>query len=82
MKTCKYDFTRAGVKMFANDSYDLIFSALEEKNEYFNISELDIKITIGNLEIEIPCLAHDVEAFFDALADVAIIHEEEEEVYQ
>ena len=78
MKTCKYAFTRAGVKEFADDSYDLIFSALEEKNEDFTMDDLDIKITIGNLEIDIPNLAHDVEAFFLALDEVVKVHEEEE----
>ena len=78
MKTCKYAFTRAGVKALEHDSLNLIFSALEEENKDFDISELDFKITIGNLVTEIPCLSHNFEAFFDALAEVAKIHEEEE----
>ena len=78
MKTCKYAFTRAGVKALEHDSLNLIFSALEGENKDFDISELDFKITIGNLVTEIPCLSHNFEAFFDALAEVAKIHEEEE----
>ena len=77
MKTCKYAFTRAGVKALEHDSLNLIFSALEGENKDFDISELDFKITIGNLVTEIPCLSHNFEAFFDALAEVAKIHEEE-----
>ena len=78
MKTCKYAFTRAGVKALEHDSLNLIFSTLEGENKDFDISELDFKITIGNLVTEIPCLSHNFEAFFDALAEVAKIHEEEE----
>ena len=77
MKTCKYTFTRAGVKALEHDSLNLIFSALEGENKDFDISELDFKITIGNLETEIPCLAHNFEALFWALDKVAEIHEEE-----
>ena len=78
MKTCKYTFSRAGVKALEHDSLNLIFSALDGENKDFHISELNFKLTIGNLETEIPCLAHNFEAFFDALAEVAKIHEEEE----
>ena len=78
MKKCKYTFSRAGVKALEHDSLNLIFSALDGENKDFHISELNFKITIGNLETEIPCLAHNFEAFFDALAEVAKIHEEEE----
>ena len=78
MKNCKYAFTRAGVKALEQDSLNLIFSALAGENEDFDISELDFKITIGNLETEIPCHADNFEAFFEALAEVARVHEEEE----
>lgn len=78
MKKCKYTFSRAGVKALENDSLTLISSALDGENKDFDISELNFKITIGNLETEIPCLAHNFEAFFDALAEVAKNHEEEE----
>lgn len=78
MKTCRYTFTRAGVKALEHDSLNLIFSVLDGENKDFDISELDFKITIGNLETEIPCLAHNFEAFFEALAEVARNHEEEE----
>jgi hypothetical protein len=77
MKKCKYAFTRAGVKALEHDSLDLILSALDGENKDFDISELNFKITIGNLETEIPCLAHNFEAFFDALAEVARVDEEE-----
>ena len=77
MKKCKYAFTCAGVKALENDSLNLIFSALDGENEDFDISELNFKITIGNLETEIPCFAHNFEAFFEALAEVAKVHEEE-----
>ena len=77
MQKCKYAFTRAGVKALEHDSLDLILSALDGENKDFDISELDFKITIGNLQTEIPCLAHNFEAFFEALAEVARIDEEE-----
>lgn len=77
MKKCKYAFTRAGVKALEHDSLDLILSALDGENKDFDISELNFKITIGNLETEIPCLAHNFEAFFEALAEVARVDEEE-----
>ena len=78
MKKCKYAFTRAGVKALEYDSLDLISSALDGENKDFDISELNFKITIGNLETEIPCFAHNFEAFFYALEEVARVHEEEE----
>lgn len=77
MKKCKYAFTRAGVKAFEHDSLDLILSTLDGENKDFDISELNFKIVIGNLETEIPCFAHNFEAFFEALAEVARIDEEE-----
>ena len=77
MKSCKYEFNKLGIQAMENDSLDLIFSALSGENEDFNISELDFKVTIGNLEIEIPCLAHNFEALFTALGDVLTAHEEE-----
>lgn len=77
MKSCKYEFTNLGLKEMENDSLDLIFSALSGENKDFDISELDFKVTIGNLETEIPCLAHNFEALFTALGDVLAVHEEE-----
>lgn len=77
MKACKYEFNKYGLKEMENDSLDLIFSALSGENQDFDISELDFKIMIGNLEIDIPCLAHNFEALFSALGDVLAVHEEE-----
>ena len=77
MKSCKYEFNRFGITAMENDSLEMILSAINGENQDFNISELDFKVTIGNLEIEIPCLAHNFEALFAALGDVLAVHEEE-----
>ena len=77
MKSCKYEFNKLGIQAMENDSLDLISSAINGENQDFDISELDFKVTIGNLEIEIPCFAHNFEALFAALGDILEVHEEE-----
>jgi hypothetical protein len=63
-----------------NDSLGDIFSALEGKHPDFAIEELDIKITIGNKEIEIPMYADAFEMLFECLNEMHddIKHAEEE----
>ena len=70
MKNCKYDFTKPGIKTMEQDALDLIFSALDGTNPDFDISELDFKVTIGNLQIEIPCMAYSFDILFGALLEI------------
>lgn len=65
----KYDFTKAGVKAFENDTLAEIFSALEEENPNFTIEELGIKITIGDKYIELPTYAEVFDALINFLED-------------
>ncbi len=66
----KYEFTKQGIKAFENNSLEEIFSALAEENQKFKIEDLDIKIKIGDHEIEIPSLADAVSMFFDCLYNI------------
>ena len=46
MTMCKYEFSKYGVKAMANDTLDMIFSALSGENPDFNIDELKKKYNI------------------------------------
>ena len=70
MNACKYDFSRAGVRAMANDTLDLIFSALSGENKDFNIEELEFKISIGDKEICLPTFAEVYDMLFDCLEDI------------
>lgn len=70
MTMCKYDFSKYGVKAMANDTLDMIFSALSGENPDFNIDELEFKISIGDKEISLPTFAEVYEMLFDCLEDI------------
>ncbi len=80
MSKVKYDFSTQGIKAMYNDSLEEIFSALAEENKDFSIEDLDIKITIGKREIEIPLYADAFEMLFECLNEMHddIKHAEEE----
>lgn len=67
MTKVNYDFSSQGIKAMYNDSLGDIFSALEGKHPDFAIEEMNIKITIGNKEIEIPMYADAFEMLFECL---------------
>ena len=70
MTTCNYDFSKHGIKAMANDTLDLIFSALSGENKDFNIEELEFKISIGDKEICLPTFAEVYDMLFDCLEDI------------
>jgi len=78
MTMCKYEFTKLGVKAMANDTLDLIFSALSGENKDFNIEELEFKISIGDKEICLPTFAEVYDMLFDCLEDIEKEVNEEE----
>ena len=76
MKLCKYEFTKLGIEEMYDDAIDEIMTALDGTNENFGIEDLDFKVTIGNLQIEIPCFADAFETLFGALLEI------EEDLYR
>ena len=71
MKTCKYDFSNLGIKEMYNDSLEMIWDALEEKHPDFNISDLDINISIGDKKIIVPLHADSFEMLFACLEKIS-----------
>ena len=78
MTMYKYKLSKYGVKAMANDTLDMIFSALSGENKDFNIDELEFKITVGNKEIRLPIYAEVYEMLFDCLEDIEKEVNEEE----
>ena len=75
---CKYELTQLGVKAMANDTLDLIFSALSGENKDFNIRDLEFRISIGDKEISLPTYAEVYDMLFNCLEDIANELKEEE----
>jgi hypothetical protein len=71
MKPCKYDFSDLGIKEMYNDSLEMIWDALEEKHPDFNISDLDIHISIGDKKIIVPLHADSFEMLFTCLEKIS-----------
>ena len=71
MKICKYDFSDLGIKEMYADSLEMVWDALEDKHPDFNISDLDINITIGNKKIIVPLHADSFEMLFTCLEKIA-----------
>jgi hypothetical protein len=71
MKTCKYSFSENGIKEMYNDSLEMVWDALEDKHPDFNISDLDINITIGDKQIIVPLHADSFEMLFECLEKIA-----------
>ena len=64
MTVCKYDFSRHGVRAMANDTLDLIFSALNGENKDFKIEELELEIHYKFLtNIQVLCFCLDLFQF-------------------
>lgn len=70
MKICKYAFTELGIKAMYNDSLEMTWDALEDKHPDFNISDLDINITIGDKKIIVPLHADSFEMLFECLEKI------------
>ena len=71
MKICKYDFTENGIQEMYHDSLEMIWDALEDKHPDFNISDLDIDITIGGKKIIVPLHADSFEMIFACLEKIS-----------
>ena len=71
MKTCKYDFSNLGIKEMYNDSLEMIWDAMEGKHPDFNISDLDINISIGDKKIIVPLHADSFEMLFTCLEKIS-----------
>ena len=70
MKKCKYSFSEYGIKEMYYDSLDMIFNALEGINPDYDISDLDINISIGDKEIIVPLHADSFEMLFECLEKI------------
>lgn len=70
MTMCKYEFSDLGIKAMYRDSLGMVFSALCGENRDFTIEELDIHISIGDKEINIPIYADAFEMIFDCLHEI------------
>ena len=66
----KYKCTPNGVKAMYEDSLDIIWEALEDKHPDFNISDLDINISIGDKKIIVPLHADSFEMLFTCLEKI------------
>ena len=78
MTIYKYKLTENGVKAMANDTLEMVLSAIDGENKNFAIEELEFKITIGNKEISLPVFADVYEALFDCLEKIEKEVNEEE----
>ena len=67
MKICKYDFSENGINELYNDCLEMVWDALEDKHPDFNISDLDINISIGDKKLIIPLHADSFEMLFEFL---------------
>ena len=80
MTIYKYKLTENGVKAMANDTLEMVLSAIDGENPDFNIDELEFKITIGNKEISLPVFADVYEMLFNCLEKIEkVVNEEEPE---
>ena len=71
MKMCKYDFSKLGVNAMYHDSLLMVWDALDNVHPDFNISDLDINITIGDKKIIVPLHADSFEMLFECLEKIA-----------
>ena len=78
MTIYKYKLTKNGVNAMANDTLEMVLSAIDGENPDFNIDELEFKITIGNKEIALPIFADVYEMLFDCLEKIEKVVNEEE----
>ena len=66
----EYKFTAAGIKRMYDDSLEMVWDALEDKHPDFNISDLDINISIGDKKIIVPLHADSFEMLFTCLEKI------------
>ena len=72
--TIKYPFTRNGVQMFLEDTYEDIMHDLHHKD--YDLSERALFITIGDKQIKIEMFAETYEALEELLNHLITIEEE------
>ena len=70
MEKCEYEFSEVGIEKMYNDSQEMVLDVLTGDRTDFNISELDIFVSIGDKQIKIPIYADGFEMIFDCLRDI------------